>query len=492
VNEIAASIETQSYAANTASSASSTSSTSADSDTGKTVFGEKAQKKDGLGIFAKILDGLVSGPKNGAAVGKSGKAVGKINADSDRADLIEGAQDGKNAKGASRGKKAFSTGLPGDEALESALAAGEAAALLNNEGLDGALPTVAARESPDDAFGTAAERRSPWDLQPVELSLNRLSTGGAAAAEADVSDLTVKEVAEFLDMLKDAQLDARENDEKTGRKGAVDLRRASARDLESDLYRFSGAPRPGLVDVLAEGRADNKTSEARSKRGRDRPVIEVRDFRTGEARGADALDGAKTPALFQSERIDADIPVELGSGSSRENSVTEAGARQDFGESLARELRDHLNTDIVKQAQFILRDGGEGVIRLSLKPESLGTVKVRLEMTENKITGHIVVESSEAFKAFERELPVLEKAFQDSGFGETSLDMSFSQDSSSFAGNFGSGQDGDFPRFSPVFAASSYDAEAERQGALSEETVSGIASRSAANPSGRAAINLLV
>jgi hypothetical protein len=59
-----------------------------------------------------------------------------------------------------------------------------------------------------------------------------------------------------------------------------------------------------------------------------------------------------------------------------------------------------------------------------LKPESLGNVKIRLEMAENKITGHITVESEEALRAFEKEITSLEKAFVESGFEGASLEMS--------------------------------------------------------------------
>jgi hypothetical protein len=80
----------------------------------------------------------------------------------------------------------------------------------------------------------------------------------------------------------------------------------------------------------------------------------------------------------------------------------------------------------------MLRDGNgglaEGTIRLALKPESLGNVKIRLEMAENKITGRIFVESEEALRAFEREIASLEKAFRDSGFDAANLEMSLASD----------------------------------------------------------------
>jgi flagellar hook-length control protein FliK len=135
----------------------------------------------------------------------------------------------------------------------------------------------------------------------------------------------------------------------------------------------------------------------------------------------------------------------------------EAGETGGFEESLARELRQNLNGDIVRRAQVILRDGGEGLIRLSLKPESLGTVKIRLELTENKIVGHIIVESDEALKAFEREIASLEQAFRDSGYESAELGASLSQDGRG-SGEGGAGE-GPFysPRFAAEQAASRYD-----------------------------------
>jgi flagellar hook-length control protein FliK len=128
-----------------------------------------------------------------------------------------------------------------------------------------------------------------------------------------------------------------------------------------------------------------------------------------------------------------------------------------FQDMLSRELHENLNGDIVRHASIMLRDGGEGTIRLSLKPETLGTVKIRLEMAENKITGHIIVESDEAFRAFEQEIRGLEQAFRDSGFEGATLDMAL-------AGDGGQGHPGQqgreeaSPFFSERLAASTYDA----------------------------------
>jgi len=131
--------------------------------------------------------------------------------------------------------------------------------------------------------------------------------------------------------------------------------------------------------------------------------------------------------------------------------------------------------------QWRLGTAERETIKIALHPETLGNVKIRLEMTENKITGHIIVESSEALRAFERELPVLEKAFQDSGFRETNLDMFLAQDNSNF--NQNRRQDEDFLLFPSEVAGSRYESETDRTVAISELISSGTE---------RIAINMLI
>jgi hypothetical protein len=120
---------------------------------------------------------------------------------------------------------------------------------------------------------------------------------------------------------------------------------------------------------------------------------------------------------------------------------------------LSRELHNGLNGDIVRQAAVMLRDGGEGLIRLQLHPESLGNVRIKLAMSGNRVEGIITVESPEAMNAFERELESLEMAFRDSGFEGASLNMQMSGGKT--GGDLFDGvREG---TFSQVIAASSYE-----------------------------------
>jgi flagellar hook-length control protein FliK len=95
---------------------------------------------------------------------------------------------------------------------------------------------------------------------------------------------------------------------------------------------------------------------------------------------------------------------------------------------------------------------------MTLKPESLGNVKIRLEMADNKIAGHIIVESNEALRAFEREIRSLEQAFRDSGFDGATLEMAVASES----GQDGAGRQWEGGEASPFFserlAASTYEA----------------------------------
>ena len=217
-----------------------------------------------------------------------------------------------------------------------------------------------------------------------------------------------------------------------------------------------------------EGGKESTRLQGRTKKSGERLSAEVRELKAGAAEGPEkgSVELRSGDLSLRPSGPEIELQVDLGLSEEGEKGVfakagKDSSQGQRFEDALARELNGNLSTDIVRDASVIVRNGGEGSIRLSLKPASLGNVKIRLELTENKITGHIIVESNEAFRAFERELPVLEKAFRDSGFSETNLDMSLAQD----GGNYGQGeqgQDPDWKALSPLYAASRYDAGSER------------------------------
>jgi len=221
--------------------------------------------------------------------------------------------------------------------------------------------------------------------------------------------------------------------------------------------------------VSGEKDGRNKLEEARNKR---RGVnVEVRDFRSGEtvtegvARDGNVPLRVSAETRLPGESAGKDIVLELrlpnqGQDAASATTAWEAKAGQAFEDLLARELHQNFNNDIVRHASVALRDGNEGTIKLALKPESLGNVKIRLEMAENRITGHIVVESKEALRAFEREISSLEKAFRDSGFDGANLEMSLAADGRGAEQQWQETEASQF--LTGQIAASRYDAALER------------------------------
>jgi hypothetical protein len=239
--------------------------------------------------------------------------------------------------------------------------------------------------------------------------------------------------------------------------------------LRGESHRAAGLE--GTEPEAGEGREGVR----KSGRRRDRVRLEVRDFRHGDP--ADPAPRDSTAAPSGAER---EIVVDLRSSRERPGNFSRGTetvpAEERFDQILARELNGGLQADIIKQAAIVLRDGGEGTIKLSLQPQTLGKVKIHLEMAENKVSGHIFVETEEALRVFEREIRSLEQGFRDSGFGEVSLSTAL--DYRNDGRQWRNAEPGPF--YSQRFTASGYD------------TGSGLDTAEVSGGFGFSAINMLV
>jgi len=497
--------------------------------TGDSSFwgGYKAQKKNKPGIFAKLLEGLIGKGKYGP---KSDGFVSNGNSEPDKSEA------------------AGVLGFPGSEKTgENSLKAGINAKRIRNSGREFPVwPEISDGNNVSGSFSgffrqdRLAEQGPKGPIQTGlrdqrsvkrEFSLagspsgggnplgGRSPPGGITSKEDGnsvlfsgkergnrVSGLSLHpEKGTFVSSEKPGGTRAKNTGSGNGPANVLSF---SFREMEAEMLKSqlrSGQPK------AENGEKENsRLTELRGKKGRDRLhsslPIDVRDLRTAEGRDAVGANGvnsevSKDAALNALRPVHADIelPVDLSfsqRGDEGAGGRTESGFSQGTGfeDALARELRGNLSTDIVRDASLIVRNGGEGTIRLSLQPASLGNVKIRLEMTENKITGHIIVQSNEALRAFERELPVLEKAFKDSGFSETNLNMSLASEGSADGWNSGAGQErqeGNYAALDPVQAASRYDAGTEREDSfIPDDPV--LSSGRAKTPAGRKAVNLLI
>ena len=103
----------------------------------------------------------------------------------------------------------------------------------------------------------------------------------------------------------------------------------------------------------------------------------------------------------------------------------QAGAQARFTSMLSAEIRANA-ADLVKAGSIVLRDGNKGTINLTLHPEELGNVKIRLQISDNILTGRITVASEEAYNAFKSNIAALTEAFASNGFDTAGFDLSWS------------------------------------------------------------------
>jgi flagellar hook-length control protein FliK len=317
------------------------------------------------------------------------------------------------------------------------------------------------QEKPEKAGKTpkkiGPEERNPGETLSVVMADATRAADTANAPKTGAGEAAENTKTELVTGLADEKAEKPKNQERT--------------DFSPEKPQFS--PERVQFSPVFQEKAQKDTGEIRQEetrpessrasnrdRRKDRIAVEVRDQRTAGSRET----SPDLPVQFHA--AEKEFAVELRPVGERvfagENrgaetpAVVESGSGG-FADLLAEQLAGDLSPNIVKQAAILLRDGGEGTIRLSLKPETLGKVKIHLEMAENKISGHIVVDSEEALRAFEKEIHTLEQAFRDSGFTDTSLDTALS-------GNGGGWKEEETgPFFSERFAASSYDSASEQR-----------------------------
>ena len=220
--------------------------------------------------------------------------------------------------------------------------------------------------------------------------------------------------------------------------------------------------RNGKDELSQLGQREGKLDELRGRSRKDKITFEIRDQRTMADTASRSFTSVEASARGMADvpsskeiTLELRLPDYNNSGQASQT-VWEVKASNAMENMLARELHNNFNGDIVRHASMALRDGGESTIRLALRPDSLGNVKIRLEMTDNKITGFIVVESEEALNAFRKEIAALEQAFKEAGFTDANLDLSLAQDGRNER------QQSEENISSPQFAASGYE-EAMRE-----------------------------
>ena len=258
---------------------------------------------------------------------------------------------------------------------------------------------------------------------------------------ADVKDLNVKnpkinskiiEKEDLLSLIEDLKNGAKGKDEKNALEEAfpfvnVENQIAENKSTENQIVLEN--------DLIAEIQNPEQNNGKIS-------VIDMRTEQVAEqiANPEDSAvtkEGAKKSDFVKTVEYDSNGNATISLSLKGENQAIDNGvvqtSNQDFSSMLSREIASSAN-DLVKTGSIILKDNNAGTINLILNPEELGSVKIKLEISDNQITGKILVASKEAYDAFNQNLNLLKNAFIDSGFSAGGFDLAFT----------GSNQQGDF------------------------------------------------
>ena len=167
-------------------------------------------------------------------------------------------------------------------------------------------------------------------------------------------------------------------------------------------------------------------------------IFKVTDERSVEQKIADFKSEMKSDYSEQDNSLNLSLSLSETAKQNilSSNNQTAGASGSTFQQMLSQQIQFNA-PDFVRAGNIVLQDNNSGSINMILKPENLGNVKINLHLSDNVITGQITVNSKEAFDAFKQNLETLKQAFQNSGFENANLSLSYADTSS---GSFAQGE----------------------------------------------------
>lgn len=202
------------------------------------------------------------------------------------------------------------------------------------------------------------------------------------------------------------------------------------------LGLLSKADKKDLSKKLSSQTEAAQENVSKKPVSKPKPKISVEDLRSMPSAQADAA----IHTTASESRVETDNSVDMvidfsgkaqnasqgGDLQNTQNGSETQKTSQTFSAMLAQEIRDAA-ADFVQAGKIVLRDNNAGEIRLHLRPENLGAVKINLELSEGKrVTGTVTVASKEAYDAFEKNLDNLAKEFKQNGFEFAEFNLNWS------------------------------------------------------------------
>ncbi len=197
----------------------------------------------------------------------------------------------------------------------------------------------------------------------------------------------------------------------------------------------SGEKKPDFFKLELSSSDDKSTKEVPSL---FENIFTVTDERSVEQKIADFKSEMKSDYSEQDNSLNLSLSLSENAKQNilASNNQSAGASGSTFQQMLSQQIQFNA-PDFARAGNIVLQDNNSGSINMILKPENLGNVKINLHLSDNVITGQITVNSKEAFEAFKQNMETLKQAFQNSGFENANLSLSYADTSS---GSFAQGE----------------------------------------------------
>lgn len=305
--------------------------------------------------------------------------------------------------------------------------------------------------------GKDAENKLEKQVLKEELK-SRPEKSAEIEKNAEVSPEIPVEISKKTPEKDGSKIQSKEKEQKTAEKSKNQIENSDLNLVEAVLASGNsavnqvenkeiGADNPRLSDFMESeetGSLEGLDSKSEKKFFLDKDKkIAVQDLRsensvqkTDEKSGKSMKSSAEISEIYRNEKNNPQVTMDFAANAQQNigslNNQVASSAGSNFQAMLANQIQENAG-EIVKAGNIVLKDNDVGSIKLILHPESLGNVKIDLQVNEKNISGKIIVATQEAFNAFKETAENLKQAFVQSGFESAGLELSLANQN--FAGN---------------------------------------------------------
>jgi flagellar hook-length control protein FliK len=298
----------------------------------------------------------------------------------------------------------------------------------------------------DDDPGKSAAAGGDTAETQIKVRLDRQNADGSRVRKRGDGRLTDRLRAEVNDLRSEENV-AEESETADAEKILTSLTPEEKEHAGRNVRSSELKEKPVQIGQNSAGSAEDRYRPAvRDRMARDdRPVVSVIDNRTERLAGAGQESGHGSSSRHRYDRQSGGSGAGEGSGSVENGSRNyreqvfmiqdadspsaaetlrgQAGQIRNAGSLFEKFLKARGNAEITRNVSFILKNDNAGEIRLILKPESLGNVRIRLNLAENNITGRIIVENNTVKQVFLDNLQEISRLLEEQGYDTAGLEV---------------------------------------------------------------------